>query len=243
MLKSLTKTALRTVGFQLVRLPSRLEYGTVVPEANYTPWNLDLEFLDTFEKVRDHTLVDIYRCWELWTLAGQTTKLQPGAILEVGVWRGGTGSLLAKRLALAGSTEPVYLCDTFAGVVKAGEQDGFYKGGEHADTSKELVERLLQSLHIKNAHVIQGIFPEESGPALADFRFRLVHIDVDTFQSAKDIMEWAWGRLVPGGIVVFDDYGFSACDGIKRLVNEQSAHTDKVVVHNLNGHAIVVKLA
>jgi O-methyltransferase len=48
--------------------------------------------------------------------------------------------------------------------------------------------------------------------------------------------------LVPGGIVVFDDYGFSVCDGIKRLFNKQSVHTDKVVVHNLNGHAIVVKL-
>jgi O-methyltransferase len=79
------------------------------------------------------------------------------SFLKIGVWRGGTGSLLARRLALAGSAEPVYLCDTFAGVVKAGEQDGFYKGGEHTDTSKELVERLLQPLHIKNAHLIQVI--------------------------------------------------------------------------------------
>jgi O-methyltransferase len=242
MLKAVVKAALKAIDFRLVKLPGSSEYGTVLPAADYSPWNLDAEFLEAFEKVRHNTLVDIYRCWELWTLTGQTTKLQPGAILEVGVWRGGTGSLLARRLALAGSAEPVYLCDTFAGVVKAGEQDGFYKGGEHADTSKELVERLLQSLHINNAHLIQGIFPEETGPMLADFRFRLIHIDVDTFQSAKDIMEWAWGRLVPGGIVVFDDYGFSVCDGIKRLVNEQSTHADKVVVHNLNGHAIVVKL-
>jgi O-methyltransferase len=240
MFKSLTKTALRTAGFQLVRVPNRSEYGPVLPIADYTPWNLHPEFLATFERVRDHTMVDIYRCWELWTLAGQTTKLEPGAFLEVGVWRGGTGSLLAKRLALAGSEELVYLCDTFAGVVKAGGQDGFYKGGEHADTSKELVEGLLRSLQITNARLIKGIFPEESGPILADCRLRLIHIDVDTYQSAKDIMEWVWTRLVPGGIVVFDDYGFSVCNGIKRLVNEQTA-SDKLVIHNLNGHAIVVK--
>jgi O-methyltransferase len=242
MIKSALKAVLQAVNLRLVRLPGSAEYGSVLPSADYTPWNLDAEFLDTYGKIRGNTLVDIYRCWELWTLAGQTARLDPGAILEVGVWRGGTGALLAKRLALAGLDVPVYLCDTFEGVVKAGEHDEIYKGGEHANTSKELVERLLESLHIKNARVIQGVFPDASGPLLADSSFRLVHIDVDTYQSAKDIMEWVWGRLVPGGMVVHDDYGFSFCNGITKLVNEQAADTDKLVLHNLNGHAIVVKL-
>jgi O-methyltransferase len=243
MLKSALKAALKAINLRLVRLPGSAEYGSVLPRADYTPWNLDVEFLTTYEKVRDHTLVDIYRCWELWTLAGQTARLDPGAILEVGVWRGGTGALLAKRLELAGLEGPVYLCDTFEGVVKAGEHDGVYKGGEHSDTSKELVARLLASLQIKNAQIIQGIFPDVSGPMVADSSFRLVHIDVDTYQSAKDIMEWAWGRLVSGGMVVYDDYGFSVCSGITRLVNEQATHSDKLVLHNLNGHAIVVKIS
>jgi O-methyltransferase len=116
------------------------------------------------------------------------------------------------------------------------------EGGEHADTSKDLVERLLQSLQIKNAQLIQGIFPEESGSAIADCRFRLVHIDVDTYQSAKDIVDWVWVRLVHGGMVVFDDYGLNFCDGVKSLVNEQAEHAGKLVIHNLNGHAIVVNL-
>jgi O-methyltransferase len=240
--KSVLKAALKAVDFRLVRLPGSAEYGSVLPVADYTPWNSDSEFLDTYEKIRHNTLVDIYRCWELWTLAGQIAKLAPGAILEVGVWRGGTGALLARRLALAGLDSPVYLCDTFSGVVKGGGQDEFYKGGEHADTSKDLVQGLLQSLQIKNARVIQGVFPDESGSVLADCSLRLVHIDVDTYQSAKDIMEWAWRRVVPGGMVVFDDYGFSVCAGIKRLVHEQAAHADKLALHNLNGHAIIVKL-
>ena len=54
-------------------------------------------------------------------------------------------------------------------------------------------------------------------------------------------MEWSWDRLVPGGIVVYDDYGFNFCAGITRLVNEQVADPHKLVLHNLNGHAIVVK--
>jgi O-methyltransferase len=240
-IKSAVKSALKSMGYRLVREPVSSEYGGVVPLANYTPWNVDAQFLETYQAIRKNTLVDISRCWELWTLAGQTAKLAPGAILEVGVWRGGTGALLAKRVALAGQQGPVYLCDTFEGVVKASAKDSFYKGGEHADTSRELVEQLLQSLHLDNTRIIQGIFPESAGSLLDDARFRLVHIDVDVYQSAKDIMEWSWDRLVPGGIVVYDDYGFNFCAGITRLVNEQVADPHKLVLHNLNGHAIVVK--
>jgi len=66
---------------------------------------------------------------------------------------------------------------------------------------------------------------------------------VDVYQSAKDVFDWAWPRLARGGIVVFDDYGFRSCEGATRLVEEQRGHPDRVTLHNLNGHAVVVKVA
>jgi hypothetical protein len=65
--------------------------------------------------IQRNTLVDIYRCYELWTLVEQTSKLA-GGIMEVGVWRGGTGALIARKALIAGVEDPVYLCDTFQGV-------------------------------------------------------------------------------------------------------------------------------
>ena len=49
------------------------------------------------------------------------------------------------------------------------------------------------------------------------------------------------GRLVLGGIVVYDDYGFQGCEGITRFVEEQRGLPDRLLLHNLNGHAIIVK--
>ncbi len=60
--------------------------------------------------------------------------------------------------------------------------------------------------------------------------------------SAKQTFAWAWPRLVTGGVVVFDDYGFYSCAGVTRLVNEMVGQPDKLVVYNNNGHALVVKL-
>jgi O-methyltransferase len=57
----------------------------------------------------------------------------------------------------------------------------------------------------------------------------------------KDVTEWIWGRLVIGAIVVYDDYGFAGCEGITKLVNDERRRSDRIVVHNLNGHAVVVK--
>jgi O-methyltransferase len=246
-LATLTKAlqgTLGKLGLKLAHLPTgRSGYDYVYPIANYAPWNSDRAFSAVYESIRANTLVDIYRCWELWALVGQTEKLG-GGILEVGVWRGGTGALMAKRAQLAAAKDPVYLCDTFEGVVKAGSHDTFYKGGEHADTDQHMVEDLMRALDLKNARILKGVFPDETGHLVdPGARFRLCHIDVDVYSSARDVMHWIWDRMVPGGIVVYDDYGFSTCEGITRYVNEQLDETDRLVLHNLNGHAIVIKTA
>ena len=66
---------------------------------------------------------------------------------------------------------------------------------------------------------------------------------VDVYRSAKESVEWLWPRLVVGGMVVYDDYGFQQCEGITRFVNEQRGYTDRVVIYNLNGHGVIVKTA
>ena len=47
---------------------------------------------------------------------------------------------MAQQLANSKSTAVLYLADTFSGVAKAGEHDSFYTGGEHGDTSQQIVE-------------------------------------------------------------------------------------------------------
>ncbi|HEX7581007.1 MAG TPA: TylF/MycF/NovP-related O-methyltransferase [Thermoanaerobaculia bacterium] len=122
------------------------------------------------------------------------------------------------------------------------EKDSTYRGGEHADTSRTTVERLLSSRKLSNASILEGIFPEESAQSLDGATFRLYHIDVDVYRSARDAAEWLWPRLVVGGIVVYDNYGFPGCSGITQHVNEQASSPDRLVLHNLNGHAVVVKI-
>jgi O-methyltransferase len=215
-------------------------YSAVIPEALYTPWKTDQAFQAAYKQIRDHTTVDVYRCYELWHLLGQAARA-PGEILEVGVWRGGTGCLLAARASQVAGEAKVYLCDTFQGVVKAGGEDNLYKGGEHADTSAEIVTALAQSMGLHNVEILAGIFPDQTGHVVEDKRFRFCHIDVDVYQSAKDVVEWVWPRMPIGGVLVFDDYGFPHVRGVRKLVDELAERTGFFTIQNLNGHAVIVK--
>lgn len=220
-------------------------YGLSFPSANYAPWQGDEAFLKIYNQIRNNTLVDIYRCYELWQLVQQVHSVnKTAAVLEVGVWRGGTAGIMAQQLLILNSNATLYLADTFTGVAKAGANDSFYTGGEHSDTSLFIVETVLKNKSpYPNYRILKGIFPEDSSDEIpATEEFGLCHIDVDVYSSAKDILEWVWEKTIIGGMVVFDDYGFHSCTGVTRLVEEYRNYPDRQIIHNLNGHAIMIKI-
>ena len=92
-------------------------------------------------------------------------------------------------------------------------------GGEHADTSESIVLNLAERLSLRNVKLLRGIFPEDTSQEIRG-RIALLHCDVDVYRSAQDVVNWAMPRLSNGGVIVFDDYGFSGCEGITSWVNE-----------------------
>lgn len=216
-------------------------HSLIIPSATYSPWESEEEFKSIYSRIEGNTLVDIYRCYDLWQLSKNTSRVN-GDIVEVGVWKGGSGALLAKAAELSNCGKIVYLADTFSGVVKAGEHDTRYKGGEHSDAIEKDVENLVESLGLNNVRILKGIFPNDTGGRLAQCAVSFLHIDVDVYQSARETFEWMRERLSVGAIVVFDDYGFRGCEGVTKYVNELRSDQDFHHMHNLNGHAVLIKM-
>jgi O-methyltransferase len=250
-LKRIVRGLVNRVGYDIQRLngdreevwwtnpPSTKKHTNVRPTATYSPWVDDVEFQEAYRRIKGNTLVDIYRCYELWDLVRQTRSVE-GDVLEVGVWRGGTGALLAQ--AVRGEADKrVFLADTFTGVVKAGNRDTRYKGGEHADTTPEIVRGLLDSFGLRNVDILEGVFPEDAGERVPK-KLAFVHCDVDVYASTKDSVEWCIPRLSVNGIMVFDDYGFWGCEGVATYCEELRERTGFRFLHNLNGHAVFLRI-
>ena len=52
-----------------------------------------------------------------------------------------------------------------------------------------------------------------------------VHIDLDIHSAIKAAAEYLWPMLPPGGVMVFDDYGYPTCPGARKAVDDFFAET------------------
>jgi predicted O-methyltransferase YrrM len=159
-------------------------------------------FGDLWLKLSEHTLLSESRMARLYAVAAQAPA---GAFVEVGVGPGGSGAMLA---AIARETNrPVWLCDTFAGFAEVTPADAAlgHGPGIHA-YPRGCLASALADVGDPVAEVFEGVFPASvagraSGPVA------LVHCDVDVYRATLDVVTWALAHLVPGGVLVCDDYG------------------------------------
>ena len=134
------------------------------------------------------------------------SKSPAGCFVEVGVYKGGTASYLTELAEKQG--REIYLYDTFTGIPFKEDYE-VCNVGNFGDTSFESVRDALPY-----AKVTQGIFPESAieMPSVA-----FVHLDVDQYKSYVDCINYFKPKMVPGGIMWFDDYALS---GAKKAVDE-----------------------
>jgi O-methyltransferase len=159
-------------------------------------------------------MLDVYKCWDLWDIVGQLDTLDEGGVIELGAWKGGSAYLLQERMHQF-DMGPLTVCDMH-------------------------IERISRDLLHRNFTTIwKASFPHELpdiGP------LRMVHLDVNVYETTMLYEEFLWEKLVPGGVVIYDDYGSEMCKGVTMYVDSLKEMTDRMVLYNLNGHAVVIKL-
>ncbi len=197
-------------------------------------WEKDPKFNAAMRAV-PFTLVDKQRCFMLYQFALQSLGLD-GQYAEIGVYKGGTAKILAT--VLEGMHKDLHLFDTFEGMPETDARRDLHHKGDFADTSLESVQRIVGSA--PSIHYYKGFFPATAGP-IRPHRFSFVHIDVDIYQSVLDSCEFFYTRMTPGGIMLFDDYGFESCPGAKQAVDEFFADKVERPCYLPTGQCVVTK--
>lgn len=74
---------------------------------------------------------------------------------------------------------------------------------------KAELERVLAFKNFTNFDLIPGDIGETLPQYIekhSELRLALIHVDVDVYQPTKVVLDLLYDRVVPGGVIVFDDY-------------------------------------
>lgn len=247
--QTLLRLVLQLLPDRLVRrLPGRFVFvykSDGLATVHYSPFLDDPEFDADYWSVASRWPggpIDIrWRVWLFTECARQCTSLS-GNFAEFGVYRGATAFMLLSRTELR-QGQRLYLFDTFAGIPGSEltvdeRSDGFE--GRHVDTSPQevisLLDRWRDSVSIVVGDVLTTLRSVETG-SLA-----FAHLDLNAASPTAASLNYVYSRIVRGGIIVFDDYGWRAYDDQRRAIDHFFSDKDEVVVALPTGQAIVVKL-
>lgn len=160
----------------------------------------------------------------------------PGAVVECGVWRGGSSMAMLSTLLAHGQIRDVWLFDTYAGMTAPQSVDRVAASGQSASAIMSKTRRgdgyniwAHATLEDVKRNVARTGYPETRiqfvvGDVLETLRevspdsISILRLDTDWYLSTKKELECLYDRVSPGGVVIVDDYGF--WQGARRAVDE-----------------------
>jgi len=228
------------------RLRRRSRRDTFTPAPEFTAFDRE-----TLEVVRPCTMTSPA---SVQALIGAVRYLErhriEGAIVECGVWRGGSMLAAARTLADFGRRDrDLHLFDTFSGMPDPGDMDVRRLDGvpardllrrpeeEHTRAFATLEDvrgtMRLSGYPEERIHLVPGMV-EATIPGLAPDRIALLRLDTDWYSSTRHELLHLYPRLVAGGVLILDDYGW--WEGARRAVDEYFASRDeRILLHIVDG--------
>ena len=188
--------------------------------------------------VEPYTMTSHTRIWSLLRAVTYIHAQQiPGAIVECGVWRGGSMMAVALQLRELDATDRhLWLYDTYEGMTRPTDEDREAVTGVSAQsmlsstpigdgnnvwcmaderdvrTNMASTDYPTDRLHFVKGDVAETL--TRSRPESVS----LLRLDTDWYASTKAELELLYSRLVPGGICILDDYGH--WEGARKAVDE-----------------------
>ena len=162
----------------------------------------------------------------------ETTNLN-GFVAECGCFKGLSSHLMCKTIKSADSDflgGGFQIFDSFEGlsVLQEEDQELAPAGNSHRPPTEIMkegnfavaLEKVQANLsEFPNIQYFKGWIPH-AFPKDNHSRYRFVHVDVDLYQPTIDSFEYFWPKLLPGAIMLCDDFNWS---GAEKAVKEFSA--------------------
>ena len=210
---------------------SRVKQGSVIrDESHYLgPISYDTDSLTTSNNcdfiseprfAKAYAAAAATKPWEGFTLQWRTyivcwfadfVKHLEGDYVECGVNTGAYSRALVDYIDFNSLNKKIWLLDTYQGLVPELVSEEEMKGGigsyMGSYKKKDLYEQVKNTFRDFNAEVIKGPVPDTLPLCKAE---KICYLSIDMNVVAPEIAaaEYFWDKVVPGGVIILDDYGF-----------------------------------
>jgi len=175
----------------------------------------------------------------------ERVSILDGNVVECGCWRGLSAYQIAYRLKINKFSNKFYIFDSFEGLSKFDEDDRPLNGLKDEEKRRkefacgeDIVKENLKEFDFISYN--KGWIPTRFNE-VKEKKFSLVHIDVDMYQPILDTLMFFYERMLPGGIIVLDDYGFTYFPGAKKATDEFMKDKKDFFIALSSGQAFIIK--
>ena len=174
-----------------------------------------------------------------------SVKNLPGDFVECGVYKGGYSRAICEFLDFSKLGKTFFLFDTFEGldVSQVSERESSsglletYSGYDDA-----ILEDLRNTFEGFPVKIVKGSVPSSLSEVEID-SVAFLSIDMNMAEPEIAAANFFWDRIIPGGVILLDDYGFHA-HVEQRIAFDAFARERKVRIFSLpTGQGIIIKPA
>lgn len=185
------------------------------------------------------SLTELGRIKEMQDLLAKTINLN-GDVIEIGVFRGGGLISLAEYLRQNKINKMIFGVDTFEGHPYSDENDiasdgkVYHYKGRYTNTNINKVYEAVTKRNLSKVFLVKG--------TVSNFKFKnkfcFAHLDVDTYRSCIEGLQFLLPRMVKGGIILNDDYNLYSTPGATKAMNELVGKTKVIMTGKQGGYYI-----
>jgi O-methyltransferase len=167
--------------------------------------------------------------------AARSALRQPGDFVECGCYKGYTTSVLCDLLDWKTTGRTFWLYDLFNPSGADGE------GGRMTHHSEDLHRHVVDRFAaLDSVKVIKGRVPDSFAQGSPE-QIAFLHIDMNNAHAEVSAMETLFPRVSPGGVVIFDDYGWDVYKDQKAAHDAFLAPLGYHILELPTGQGMVIK--
>jgi O-methyltransferase len=197
----------------------------------------DEKFMKAFN---EHTSTNIEKgiIWRIATVAwgaANGLRLGQGDFVECACYKGITARIVCDYLDFGSQPDRhYYLYDLF-------EHDASMPHHHMPEHSNTLYEEVQQRFaHLSNVTITQGRVPDSLAEARPD-SIAFFHLDLNNAQAEIGALELLFDRMLPGAVMVLDDYGWSGYRMQKILEDDWLGRRGYRVLELPTGQGLLIK--